>query len=191
MNNDINEVSDYEQAAINFLNKTNSIITWELIGLSNRLDITSKYLPTIEYKFTLIRGSRSYSANYNNSIVNTCKMLKLTTTKPTLHNIDTCEIINSKIKAMKDKTMPLSVVYLDFVTMKKAVIILPSNYDLLSCLTKYEVDIDFKSFCNEFGYDDFNKYDEYKKIHESCLAEYNALCILYNDDELAELQEIN
>lgn len=76
--------------------------------------------------------------------------------------------------------------------------ILPSAYDILACLQKYEVEYDFHDFCNEFGYDEYteNNYGritintQAKKIHKAVLKEYEKVMLLFEDviDELAEIQ---
>ena len=75
---------------------------------------------------------------------------------------------------------------------------LPSAYDILACLQKYEVEYDFHDFCNEFGYDEYteNNYGritintQAKKIHKAVLKEYEKVMLLFEDviDELAEIQ---
>ena len=76
--------------------------------------------------------------------------------------------------------------------------LLPSAYDVLACLQKYEVEYDFHEFCNEFGYDEYitNDYgkvilnNEAKKIHKAVLKEYEKVMLLFEDviDELSEIQ---
>lgn len=75
---------------------------------------------------------------------------------------------------------------------------LPSAYDILACLQKYEVEYDFHEFCNEFGYEEYteNNYGiitintQAKKIHKAVLKEYEKVMLLFDDviDELAEIQ---
>ncbi|MCK9370101.1 hypothetical protein M0R04_09375 [Candidatus Dojkabacteria bacterium] len=62
----------------------------------------------------------------------------------------------------------------------------PTAYDILSCLTKYEVG-DFKGFCADYGYNDdsISAYDIYKKV----LDEWENVNRLFSD-VLEELREI-
>jgi len=66
----------------------------------------------------------------------------------------------------------------------------PSEYDILTCLTKYEVG-DFDDFISDFGYE-FNTEKEYirvKQIHQDVKDEYrNVMRVL--GDTIDELQEI-
>lgn len=63
----------------------------------------------------------------------------------------------------------------------------PSAYDVLTCLTKYDVGT-FEDFCNEFGYDTDSRNAE--KIYKSVLNEYTQVCMIWNEKEIEELREI-
>ena len=75
---------------------------------------------------------------------------------------------------------------------------LPTAYDILACLQKYEVEEDFHDFCMEYGYEEYNeniygrmlKNKEAQRIHKACLKEYKNVMRLFEDviDELAEIQ---
>lgn len=64
----------------------------------------------------------------------------------------------------------------------------PTEYDLLASLTKYDVGT-FEDFCSEFGYNTDSKKAE--KTYNAVKDEYLKVCTLFNDKELEELQEIN
>lgn len=70
--------------------------------------------------------------------------------------------------------------------------ILPSAYDILACLQKYEVETDLIEFCNEFGYDLTSKkeIDKARRIHKAVLKEYENVMRLF-EDVISELSEIN
>jgi hypothetical protein len=63
----------------------------------------------------------------------------------------------------------------------------PSAYDVLACLSKYEVGT-FEDFCSSYGYDVDSRKAE--RIYKAVLKEYNNVCLLWTDDEIAVLQEI-
>ena len=68
----------------------------------------------------------------------------------------------------------------------------PQMYDVLACLTKYDVG-DFKNFCDEFGYDiedRISKNKQVKKIYKNVCKEWEAVERLFGDclDELQEIQ---
>lgn len=64
----------------------------------------------------------------------------------------------------------------------------PTAYDVLACLTKYEVGT-FENFCSEFGYDlDSRKaYKTYKAV----MKEWKNIELLFTPEQLEQLQEIN
>lgn len=71
----------------------------------------------------------------------------------------------------------------------------PSAYDVLACLGSYYPD-DFKDFCDEFGYEvdqyeDRAKYKAVKAIHKACLREQSGMNMLFSEQELEQLAEIN
>ena len=70
---------------------------------------------------------------------------------------------------------------------QKNAIIEPTNYDILTCLTKYDPET-FENFCSEFGYDE----DSIKalKTYEAVKKESADLQTLFNEEELNELAEI-
>jgi len=65
---------------------------------------------------------------------------------------------------------------------------MPNAYDILSCLTKYDVG-SFEDFCSEFGYDVDSRSAE--KIYKAVVKEYEGLSMLYSDEELEEMSEIS
>jgi hypothetical protein len=79
----------------------------------------------------------------------------------------------------------------DFGTVKADHIIrpvAPSEYSVLACLTKYDPG-SFEDFCIEFGYDLDSKTAE--RIYNAVVKEWQNVCMLWNDDEIEELREIN
>ncbi len=64
----------------------------------------------------------------------------------------------------------------------------PRAYDVLSCLTKYDIGT-FDDFCGEFGYDTDSRtaYKQYKAV----LKEWKNVELLFTDEQLELLQEIN
>ena len=64
----------------------------------------------------------------------------------------------------------------------------PTAYDVLSCLTKYDVG-SFEDFCSEFGYDTDSRaaYKTYKAV----LKEWKNIERLFTSEQIEMLQEIN
>lgn len=63
----------------------------------------------------------------------------------------------------------------------------PSPYDVLSCLTSSEVGT-FKDFCGDFGYDEDSRRAE--KTYNAVLKEWENIKMLYSDEEIEKLAEI-
>ena len=63
----------------------------------------------------------------------------------------------------------------------------PNEYDILSCLQKYDVGT-YEDFLSEFGYDPEDKHS--KEIYKACVSEYERLCRIFTDDQMEELREI-
>ena len=64
----------------------------------------------------------------------------------------------------------------------------PTNYDILSCLQKYDVG-SFEDFCSEFGYDEDSRKAE--KTYNAVCKEYDNVCKIWSEKEIELLQEIN
>ena len=69
---------------------------------------------------------------------------------------------------------------------------LPSEYDVLACIEKYEYPLDPWEFSREFGYeieceDDYNRV---RKIAEACREQYEGLLDLFGEELMEELEEI-
>ena len=63
----------------------------------------------------------------------------------------------------------------------------PSEYDVLACLTKYDVGT-FEDFCSEFGYNSDSKTAN--KVYADVCKEYLNVCRIWVDSEIEELCEI-
>lgn len=68
---------------------------------------------------------------------------------------------------------------------------IPSCYDVLACLTKYDIGT-IDDFVNEFGYE-INSWQDVKRIdktYKACKREYKSILRVFSDC-LEDLQEIN
>lgn len=78
----------------------------------------------------------------------------------------------------------------DFGTVKADRIIRPvppSEYDVLSCLTKYDPE-SFEDFCSEYGYDSDSKTAD--RVYAAVKEEWLNVCRIWSDSEIEELREI-
>lgn len=64
----------------------------------------------------------------------------------------------------------------------------PSVYDVLACLTKYDPGT-FENFCSDYGYDEDSRTAE--RVYFAVQREYAQLARLFTPDEMEELAEIN
>ena len=67
----------------------------------------------------------------------------------------------------------------------------PTEYDILSCLQKYEVG-DFEDFMYEFGYE-IKKRGDLKRItdiYNAVVKEYNDVCRCFTEEQLEAMWEI-
>lgn len=62
----------------------------------------------------------------------------------------------------------------------------PTPYDVLSCLTKYDIG-SYANFCSDFGYDIKNS----KSIYKAVLREWKNIELLFTAEQIELLQEIN
>ena len=69
---------------------------------------------------------------------------------------------------------------------KKAAV--PSVYDVLACLTKYDPGT-FADFCSEYGYDEDSRTAE--RVYFAVQKEYTQLARLFTPEQMEELAEIN
>ena len=63
----------------------------------------------------------------------------------------------------------------------------PTEYDVISCIQKYDVG-SFDDFCGDFGYDTDSRKAE--KIYKAVCKEFEKVSIFFTDTELEQLQEI-
>lgn len=65
--------------------------------------------------------------------------------------------------------------------------IIPTAYDLLTCITKYDPET-FENFCSEYGYDEDSRKAE--DIYRAVVKEWHKVEKFFTSEELAAIQEI-
>lgn len=170
-------LSTYEIQANDFLAKTGTTIESEFLRNGKHFDNDETTRDI--YKITIKRGSRSFSFDFGQSIMNsqyyqdTIKERTYTLTGAcrtghySINDITKYQSGGQKLQLVKGKV--------------------PTAYDILCCLQKYDVGT-LENFCSEFGYDTDSKKAE--KTYKAVVDEYKNLCALFSDKELEELQEI-
>lgn len=170
--------TNYEQQANDFLSKTNTTIKIEFLKYGSHF--TGEKEKRDIYHVTIKRGNRSFSFDFGNSISSTGEYIGH-------KNMCTNEFgkyVFTKIEFKKQLRIRANYFGIE----KNPNFKIPTNYDILSCLQKYDVG-SFEDFCSEFGYDDDSMKAE--KTYNAVCKEYNNVCKIWSDEEIELLQEIN
>lgn len=161
--------TDYNQQAIDFLNKCNT--TFEAKFIKHDFYFNGDKEKRDIYLITLKRGSRIVTFEFGQSLQKSGKYIVYDYPSRKVNELkgaDKYPSIGSDYSANKDFEIP-------------------NEYELLSSLTKYEVGT-FENFCSEFGYDEDSRNAE--KTYKAVCEEYLKVCKIFNEDEMQELQEI-
>lgn len=137
------------------------------------------------YEITLKRGTRDYTFNFGQSINCSGEYV----VRESLRNkVWVIEYTQGKIHfTLKEfKNIPSYIVGKGDIH-KNTNFKEPTLYDILTCLTKYDVGT-FENFCSEFGYDEDSRKAE--KTYNAVVKEYESMCRLFSDEELEVLQLI-
>ncbi len=137
-----------------------------MIYVKNRINI---------YMITLKRGQREYKFKFGQSIFNSVRFI--------VYSKDGKKFYNDLNKARRENGVLSLGDYKQNKDFEE-----PSAYDVLASITKYEPE-EFKDFCASYGYEDDSR--KAYKIYEAVKEEYNNIKMLYSDEEINKLQEIN
>lgn len=172
---------NYNKQATDFLKETNT--TFKAEFLENGFHFYGDTETRDIYKITLTRGSRAYTFNFGQSINNsgfyyTKGVQKTNLDRKYLKTNNLGNYIKTKIDY-------------SFLNNNKSDIIhypkVPTEYNVLACLTKCDPE-SLELFCDMFGYDIDSKKAEI--IYNSILEEYHNVVMLWNEEEIELLQEI-
>jgi len=170
-------LSTYEQQAIDFLAATNTEFLATFKKNGKHFDDDKDFRDI--YKVTLKKGSRSYSFDFGQSIMNS-QYYQDTIQERTYTLSGGCRTGNYTINAIEkyqSGSRPLKLV--------KG--LPPTAYDVLTCLTKYDPGT-FEDFCSNYGYDTDSRKAE--KIYKEVCDEWLNVAKLFTDAEIEQLQEI-
>lgn len=177
----MNTLTDYDKQAIDFLHKCNVQFKAEFIKHAKHFADDKE--PRDIYKLTLTRDKRAVSFEFGQSTAKSGFYYTIGVQKSILPR----ELMGKRGLGTYIKTK----LNWSFLNNDKSDKIhypeIPSEYDLLATLQKYEVGT-LEDFCDEFGYDINSKKAE--KIYEAVCDEYAKVCMIFNDEEMSELQEI-
>lgn len=185
-------ITDYNKQATDFLESTQTILTWRFLRYG-------KYFPhdkenRLVWEFTLTRGGRKYVSTFGESTAETYR--QLTGEEMPCYGQMTLykeERLNRAVKSIRpDGSFQRPRNDNDWQYHPRQQLIPPSAYSLLACLEKYEPDPDVDTWAREYGYEiPQYKISEILKVHAACREQYLALCTLYSEEELSQLAEIN
>lgn len=170
-------MNTYNQQAIDFLNSTNTEFKAEF--LKNALHFKNDKSTRDIYKITFKRGNRKFSFEFGQSLQNSTKLKDPYTGNE--YTMSGASLKGNKRILDVDK-------YRSAVKLTEIKGTAPTAYDVLACLTKYEVGT-FEDFCSEFGYDTDSRTA--KKTYKAVLKEYSNVCKIWSDSEIELMQEIN
>lgn len=155
-------MDEQQQSAVNFLSRSNAKMTIRYVGR----DINKMWNESEsrdKYSVSIKTPRGRMNITFWDSLYNTRK-----NKKALIYNFD------------------------DFINANNEPQTKPSCYDILSCLTKYDVGT-LEDFMSEFGYDADNREEEWrvKSVYNATRKEYDDLCRIFSDEELEQLREIN
>ena len=172
--------SMYEQAAEVFLVHTQTDFSVEFIkndfhfhGDKEKRDI---------YKITFKRGGRKFALKFGQSIAKSGFYIKQGA-KVTNIPMEALAFSDQRIKSLGYKYNFLPIARLDTIHRPIA----PTPYDVLACLTKYDVGT-FEDFCGDFGYNTDSRTA--KKVYKAAKREFGKVFEIWTDAEIEAMQNI-
>jgi hypothetical protein len=178
-------MNKYEQQGIDFLKSTSTEIKVEFSNHGHHFNDETDTRDI--YKITLTRGGREFIFNFGQSIASSgFKLVNTNTNKEVLYKWDAeaQAYANMDLKRFKwfvtDKIGTLGCY--KAISPKE-----PTSYDVITCLTTYDPET-FKDFCDSYDYD----VDSIKaqSVYVAVCDEYKNVCLLWNENEIEQLREI-
>lgn len=172
------EISDYDKQALKFLETTKT--TFKAVFLKNDFYFEGDKEKRDIYTISLKRGEREYIFKFGNSINASGEYI--------FFGKAGHEAIHLKTNVAGKKILRYEGVALNGGnSQKNKDFEEPTPYMVLASMQKYDPS-SFKDFCSEFGYNEDSRSAErtYKAVQE----EFNNLKMLFSDDEIEKMQEI-
>lgn len=162
--------TDYEKQAADFLAKTGATMTIEFKKHGKHFadDKEDRDIYTV----TIQRGARKYTFDFGQSIARSGKFIAFT---PTGRKLVDTQKDGWRLGASAGEVVPNK----EFAE--------PTAYNVFACLEKHGYD-SFEDFCDELGYDADSRKAE--KIYNAVMEEYRNVCMLFNEEEMEQLREI-
>ena len=162
-------MSEYQKQALDFLKRCNAEmnISFGYIGRNETWDDDKTKREVYRVTITTPRGE--YSFWFYDSVYNYERKLDI---DKKLNNMGKYGITGRQSADLR----------------KKKETLVPNEYDILACLTKYDPGT-FKNFCDCFGYD--NDSIRAQKTYFLVQDEYENLCRIFTSEQMDLLSEIN
>lgn len=169
-------MNKYIEQATDFLQKTHAEMKIDFVGFVVNKEWKEEESRCL-YKITLTSPYGSMVFDFWDSIHNTrIKKMTLKEYSEKHYKISYGDLTGKEI----------SIARKELTEKKKAAV--PSVYDVLACLTKYDPGT-FEDFCSDYGYDEDSRTAE--RVYFAVQKEYTRLAKLFTPDEMEELAEIN
>ena len=159
-------MTEYDEMAHRFLVDTGTEFSIEYVDDACPRWCDDKHIHGNRYKFTLKRGNREYSNDFWNSY-------------------------KDALKAEITKSERFDASYQVYRLKRKAKKVMPTAYDVLTCLEVVDTDLllgPLQNFMDNYGYENA---DQAIDVRESLKHETLRLRELFSDNELQQLQEIS
>lgn len=180
------EPVNYQQNAIDFLNKTGVKMTVKFIKNGKHFDTDKEDRDIYEIEF--IRGNRSMQIMFGQSLNNSGFKLKTVVNERKIATPDSERNLlltnNKAIRFLVEKIVKFNLITTDKIIKPTE----PNAYDVLACLQKHDIGT-YENFCDEFGYNTDSKSAE--KTYKAVKDEYLKVCSLFTEQEIEILSEIN
>lgn len=169
-------MNEYVKQAAEFLHKAHAEMKIEYVGLALNKEWKEKEKRCL-YEITLTSPRGSMVFDFWDSIRNTeIKTMTLEAYAEKWYRMAFSSLTQAeKMQANKE-----------LAAKKKTAV--PSVYDVLACLTKYDPGM-FEDFCSDYGYNEDSRTAE--RIYFAVQKEYTQLTKLFTPEQMEELAEIN
>lgn len=176
-------MKDYDKQAAEFLKKTNTTIN-KVFSHNGKHFANDEQVRDI-YIVTIKRGNRQFNFNFGQSIIKSKKFQDKLNKR--LFTANGKSAGNHNYKYLYPENFPKTKAeerFGDFNIIEGEV---PKEYDILTCLTKYDPGT-LEDFCSEFGYDIDSKSAE--KTYLAVKEEWKNVQTIWTDKEIELLIEI-
>ena len=172
-------MSEYQQQALDFLKACNSTMEIEFIGTETNMNWNDDSKRN-KYRFTITTPRGKMSGDFWDSIHHT--EITLMTPEDYCRRYYRCHYdglmrheqakLRNSLKALKENAVP-------------------TPYDILACLQKYDVGT-MNDFFHEFGYEVHSADDMFcfMNTYNAVVKEYRDLCSIFTEKQLEMLREI-